>query len=350
MFDSSISEVRSSPASSGVAALLAEHVARDAERAASNYEKMIERVALVGQATRPCRSCKGHGYRTVSTKTLEVHERKIARATDPAHRSNLREQLRRLSLCRKCEGTGSSNSTSQATLCDACHATGKTRSGTSCKTCRGLGVVCLGEFDDFAVTTRCVRCRGTAEVMDEDAQDVCPLCAGRSYTVPATVKEVGCTKKGKLPRGTEAADDQPTGGSSGKALGEFGVKLDEGAAAERQIAGEHPEAVGVYRIFHGPLGDKWGASRWGRTFSLWPSTAAGQRILESAAVEAGKLSRGGGHHLRDRHEFLAELREVESRNETPNLPMRAQFGQADREARELIGEANRVVESAGVSL
>jgi hypothetical protein len=337
--DKQADSLRGSSLAASHAASLIEHIARDADRSASNYDAMIERIARAGQASKPCGSCRGKGYRAVPKVTLERYARKIGRSPDPNARERLRGELRALSQCQKCQGTGARASESRATMCDACDATGRRTNGSTCKACRGLGVLFLGDFDDFSTTARCARCHGSAEVFDEEEQDVCPVCRGASYTIPTTVKEKGSSKKGKVPHGTESADDQQTGGASGKAIGE---DLDEAVVLEGKIERENPRAIEALKLYHGPVGDRWGAQRWGRLFALWPVTAAGRRVLADAAKN---IPMGGGL-LRDPHEFLSELREAEDKNETPNAPLRAQFGQADREARALLKEAGRVVEAA----
>lgn len=309
----------------------------------SNYHEMVRRVVTTGRRSKPCGSCRGRCFRTVSQATLDRYEKKISKATSPTRREQLREELRDLSLCRTCNGSGLSPATSTATLCDACKASGRNRDGSTCKACRGQRVVRLGEYDDFFTTAECSRCRGCGEVLDDELQDVCPLCSGASCTVPATVKEKAGAGGGGL---GGSGEDYQGGSAAGRTIAHDVNDPAHEYRSQVRIREADSEALQVLRIFHGAVGDKWGASRWLRIFALWPYTMAGKQILEEARRQSLRTELKGAGYLKDEHEFLSELRAAEMASERPNFPLRVRFSEADDQARRILSAANDETQAA----
>lgn len=216
------------------------------------------------------------------------------------------------------------------------------------------------EADRIFTTVRCGRCLGCGEVMNEEAEDVCPRCKGDCCVVPQTVRETGSSKKGKLPPGaTNVADDAAAAWLPPEPDAE-----DEASAEQRaetlevlqEVAAADPEAAEAAAMYQGPYGDKWAAHHWGRTFVLWPMTAGGAAISDLYLDLKRRELRGAGHHLMLPLDRIAAAREEESHTKTPNMMLRTLITKADREARILearmlvvLAEAEAAVAAAGES-
>lgn len=230
-----------------------------------------------GHASLRCAECAGGGSRDVPEQVIARYHAAIEKEARPSKRDDLRRDLFRASICPACNGVGEIRTESgvQLTICDDCD-------GAGCETCFRRGCVSLGPIDDWFTSTACPRCHGTAEVRNEDLQDVCPLCHGRSWVIACTVKARGSNPEGGS---TLAADDVAVESAAGKAL----RVEDAGEAPRREdliqrVRARDPELGGALADIFGPDGDRWAPHQWGRAFVLWTRVSSGRRLIERSAV------------------------------------------------------------------
>lgn len=316
---------RAPPKRSSIEHRLGNYFDRGAPRGSggSSYGVMCERAALYEHASVECKVCQGSGIRVLSAEEMAYRSATLVRETDPAKRAEIRRQL---SL------------------------------DSNCKACRGSGWVtpkrAQKQFDRHAVTTRCWRCRGTAEIFNEELQDVCPRCEGDGYTIPVTVFSVGSSKKGRLPQGsTDAsggdgkATPAPPTTAAGDTLTEAGEWVDEDALREAgrmdrlaaTVRRKDPLLADTLAAYLGPAGNTWGPTRWGRIHAVWPLTKPGRILAELSARESVK----GHSFLLPADQLLAAEREADARTTVPNFRRRTLIKQADEAARHLLARAMR---------
>lgn len=319
-----------------------ERESRGAPDAPSNFDASVDQLIAERNFTKKCKACKGSGARDPSPAAVARYERKISKQKDPAARANLRERMRRDSVCQACTGTGRKEAVRrkkgvQLALCDDCR-------GLGCRTCYFDGVVFLGIAGKFDTTVCCPRCKGSGEVFNEDLQDVCPLCKGQAWTVPITVRSTGSTKHGAAPEFAAVAPER--GGTSGAVLIPTPAQArrwrEENASdhdedimdAFGRFAAERPELARVLADYRGTVGNRWGhGHRWGRLFVVWPHTIAGDVLVRDAPERLRREL--GARPL----ELLAAIRHGEERSSTPHIPTRVLLTRADEEARLLLREA-----------
>jgi hypothetical protein len=308
----------------------------------SNFTEMAEQAFRERQFTRPCKACKGLGSRELHPHRLERQQRQLSKAKDPRERDNLRRRFALESRCPACDGCGFKEPPKRAdgiqrSLCDDCHGLGE-HMGDECRKCRGTGDVCLGR-PTWWVTTSCPRCRGSGEVMDEDAEDVCPLCDGDSMTVPITVFAKGSSRQGFGPDVGALPADTRT--ASGKVLDQAEQRDTAILDAFESVRDRAPRLARALAIYRGPLGNRWGHGHpYGRAFSLWPEVPSGMQILSRAPESLRREL--GAHPL----ELLAVIRDREDRAKSKDMLLAALFTRADREARVLVEEARRALGEA----
>lgn len=324
---------------------LVEEVARgpvDVQDEPSNYLEMCEVAFRERNFSRPCPACKGLGSREVHEKRLRQQQRQLERAQNREELANLRRKFREESRCQPCDGTGFREAPDrrngvQRTLCDDCGGIGE-RDGEPCGMCRGAGDVCLGR-PTWWVTTSCPRCRGSGEVVDEDFEDVCPLCLGDAMTVPITVFAKGSSKHGFGPDvGAMPADTRT---ASGKVLDPAEQRDTAILDAFERVREVRPDLAHALAVYRGPLGNRWGHGHpYGRGFSLWPDVPSGKAIL-ARAPEALRRELGARPL-----ELLAVMRDREDRAKSKDMLLGALFTRADREVRLVIEEARRALGEA----
>src|SRR6185312_2120368 len=182
----------------------------------SSYEREMEALPFIGELSRDCDRCQGFGSVKLSTDQqahwkAHLAELRLELAKVPGDknhddvRKKAGEALRdgvagyqKACRCSGCEGFGKTLApglTRQRVPCGGCGGSGVRLDGESCGKCLGSGSASLGIPDSVWNTISCWRCRGSGEVPDEDAQDVCPVCDGEGCTVPVTVRETGSSKK-----------------------------------------------------------------------------------------------------------------------------------------------------------
>lgn len=335
-------EPTAAPSDAAIMDRFAEHLARGAPGEGSSYDAMCDVVSHTGHVSKRCGACKGKGYRDVAGPVLEQWKAKIASETSPARRDSLRRDLSDLSTCHVCSGSGETHHeiSRQRTLCDGCD-------GAGCKRCGHSGEVSLGPIDSTWTTTRCPKCRGGGEFLDEDAQDVCPLCRGKTYVIACTVREKGSSKKGRLPPGMLPADDVIPASAAG-AIGPESPsewteeELAEFAAMARvrdRIRARSGEAADALETYFGAEGDRWGKHHWGRAFALWPHTDAGRALV----ADARRSSKLGSAYLLRPIDVLAAERIAEGEATVSNLRRRALIAAAKDQARAVLGYAEALL-------
>lgn len=290
----------------------------------------------------------------LSTSRKAYYRRKLDRASSEADKERIRQKQIDESHCGSCDGTGFSPVSqgagdSQRTWCEDCYGTGSGHSGESCKRCRGLGHLCLGEADSFFTLACCPRCSGSGEIPDEEAEDICPVCRGEGATIPITVRGKGSSRHGFGPDvGASQADKRSAAGST--------FEPDEFTEAADESAESHDEALfsafesltrtrrrlaRVLALYRGEIGNKWGNGHpWGRKFVIWPETEAGQTMMAEAPE---KMRRELGARP---VELLARIRDEEERANVPTMRVRALIAHADRQATQLIDEAKAALAEA----
>lgn len=278
----------------------------------SNFIALCEVSSAENVKSVKCRACRGLGFRDGDPHKIAQWQSQLAKPKISMMRADeLREKLRAESECKICVGTGYRTKTAGRE-----------------------------PPDSIATTVRCGRCRGSGEVMNEDLQDVCPRCQGDMCVVPQTVRSKGSTKKGKMPKGATVTNDDAVWlpPETAQALPE----LHETAAVVAKVRRESAELADAMRLWHGPDGDKWAPTKWGRVFALWCETQAGKLLL----AEAGPWVRRG----KTPTDALAAERDAEMRSNTPNLRRRALIGQADKQARRLAHRMREAIENAEAAL
>jgi hypothetical protein len=203
-------------------------------------------------------------------------------------------------------------------------------------------------------TVRCNKCRGCGEVMDEDAEDICPTCIAEMSIIPVTVKETGCSKKGKAPKrvtGTDG-DGNPTAtrvhstewhDAQTDTTEEETAAYGEMSRLSLHIRETNPYAASALEAYYGPDGDRWAPTRWGRIFALWPLTKAGQALIRRARESSHE---GHGFELSDL-DTLASERNAEDCATVADMFRRSKISEADRAARALLQIANDALGEAG---
>jgi hypothetical protein len=316
----------------------------------SNFGAMTDRLALMAHRSVRCRLCKETpGVRELppeemKQRWLRVH--RLEEAISAARRALNSERTRKLLEDREALG----KELCAETECPACKGTGYTKPTRAHRAHAG---------DGMFTTARCSKCWGCGEPVGEvvavqssigerktyyfasllptdataERGDRCQGCGGATYTVPITVRETGSSKHGKAPsRDLSGGDD----GTSGEAAPSW---VDEDELAERgrvsrvldELRRQDPTVALAIEAFNGPEGDRWGAHRWGRGFTLWQFTGAGRRL----ATEAAERSRRGHGHLVSPLDLLATERETEQRGSAPDHHRRALLDQANRQAAEI---------------
>lgn len=309
---------------------LARHLARD-PGCSSNYGAQCERMQVLGHTSRKCPKCDGLGFREVDKKELAERAVRLYRCTDPDEAAQLRERLSHESTCQTCRGTGYIE-------------------GSKVK----------GERKPFFTTKRCFKCKGCGEVMNEDLEDVCQRCMGEMCVVTVTVQETGCSKGGKAPR-REPDDADDFGGdttaprNAGAPAGgptysdgvwrelTYGADINEAEFLEHGSMSrllvrlqKHDEvSAEVLKAYLGPEGDRWGPTKWGRHFVVWPLTKPGAQL----AREAAQRSKAGHGFLLTPMQLLASERDAEQKTGVPNMRRRHLINQAELVSRGLVEAA-----------
>lgn len=293
---------------------------RDARRrAGSTYQAMVEHAVVMGSHTSvKCKVCKGQGFFEAPLEAVQAAYERLAAEPDPVKRDQLRTELSHESTCVVCKGVGYT----LARRADRCAA-----------------------MDSMWTTIRCGRCRGCGEAApptdtSAEREDVCLACGGSAYIVPVTVKEKGSTKHGRAPR-REAADigdyipDAPPDRYTVEPE-EVEPERERVALELETIAATDPQLAAGLSSYHGPEGDEWVEHRWGRGFTLWQHTPAGQQLVH----ELCERSPGRAGFLVDPTKLLAGARERLERQGAPQTRddsrARVLLGRADVEARELL--------------
>ncbi len=292
----------------------------------SNYLGMCEMAVKISHASVTCRLCDGLGFKALDAEEMKAVYKRIARETDPDKLHQLRNSLSFESNCVVCHGSGATTQR-RADIAAAMH--------------------------PMFTTVRCGKCKGCGETfppndVTAERQDVCLACGGVSYVVPVTVKEKGSSKHGKPPKrepsSADDADDGPAALSDWvdeDALVERG-RISSALAAIRRADPAIGQAIGSY---FGPDGDKWGDHKWGRAFSLWQHTQAGEQL---ASESAERSNRGHGHLMRA-IDLIATERDAEARAGANNGRdswrdrRRALIALADKQARELHTRMQRTI-------
>jgi hypothetical protein len=322
----------------------------------TNYGSMCEVMLDRRYTSARCGRCDGMGCREVPPDELDRREKQIGAASDvidPGCHSSARDQIRaklaKDSLCPACKGTGMIESLLDNREWDTTWTT------IRCRPCKGSG--------------RSLRRSTTASVSNSDVlsllglDDVCTACRGDGYVVPVTVKETGCSKKGKPPP-KSAVDlndtDAWSGGSTAipsspteymaTSVNEERVR-ELGAMSNLLVRIKRTDArsATVLEAFYGPAGDKFGQHRWGRSFAVWPLTHSGGRL----AAELADRSKLGSGHLISALDRLETERERSERIGTPqsrdDVRARRFLDCAAREAKRLLDQAQRVLRLAGAN-
>lgn len=335
---------------------IAEHLAHDGERStdeltSSNYEAMCEAVSEAGIVSKQCRECHGLGFRELGPKAKAKWDHKIASADSIRKRDEYRRDRFEETICKGCGGSGYivTERRRQASPCEDCGGI----PGRRCKRCLGRGQVFLGEIDYRGVTTRCGRCRGCGEVFDENLQDVCQLCRGKSYTIPCTAFETGCSKKGKLPPGYEGGSHHETDAVGAGAAGGSICRGDEdeiatlGAGSQllERVRRIDPIAALGLETFLGPVGDYWAGTQWGRGFSLWCHTDSGRELVRLARARPSHedLAFRGAAHLARPDFILEAVRREHLKKKVVDLVVGDLIRKTDTEHRELLARGRRLL-------
>jgi hypothetical protein len=356
---------------------VADTIAHRGRGGGSSWEREMDALPFVGEMSRDCKTCKGFGVVALSPDMQELWKRKLADvrlqlAEVPGgkegdeDRKRCGEALRRelenyqnKCRCPRCDGYGRTVAPGTRVVregCDRCGGSGKT-GGKTCQKCQGRRVASLGIPDSCWNTISCWRCRGSGEVLDEDAQDVCPVCAGEKCTLPITVRSTGCSKKGRLPPGYEPADDVDHGSSAGSVSVPDDFQDDADAAepegeddAEDRLLDARlsvalgllevmretdPTSLAVLEAYYGPDGDHYAkADRWGRGHALWPLTAGGKALL-AVIREHGGTSRPLA--------ALAAMRAAEAETGVKNIAWQSHMRAAVAESREILERARKAL-------
>jgi hypothetical protein len=343
----------------------------------SGFIREMDALPFVGEMTRDCDPCAGFGVIRLSVEKQQLWQAKLATvraelSAVPAgkegddERKRAGEALRReienyqkACRCPRCDGYGKTvapGTQIARTACDSCRGTGHDRDGETCQKCQGRRVASLGIPDSCWNTVSCWRCRGSGEVFNEDAQDVCPVCAGDKCTVPITCRETGNSKKGRLPPGAEPADDTDHGSSAGSVSvpddfqddaadpdGDDDTERDALLDGRLSVAlglledlrETDPAALAALEAYYGPDGDHYAkADRWGRGHALWPLTAGGKALL-AVTREHGGTSRPLA--------ALAAMRAAEAETPVKNIAWQAHMRGAVAESREILERARKAL-------
>jgi len=274
----------------------------------SNYLEMCRALARV-EVSETCQRCEGTGIRPLSKAQMNIWRRQIAKSDNP---TKLRDQMIQSTHCPDCNGTAV--------------------------------VLKMSRFvapDSMFNTVACPVDRGVA-------QRPCPHpdCDG-GCIIPITVREMGSSRSGYLPRTALAFGSSDDFGASGLALGEQIVAKDNLDLDELAKTGEvvdlvrarDAQAANALARFHGPEGDKWARTKWGRAFSVWDLTSPGRRFAE----EAARASKAGSGFLLNPLDRLASVRLAEATTKVPNVRWRAFIKRTDTEARELLARADALL-------
>jgi hypothetical protein len=336
----------------------------------SSFEREMDALPFVGEMSRDCKPCRGFGVIPLSEDKQESWKRhladlrlQLARVPPGKDGDTDRERFgdaladgiagyRKACRCAICDGLGklmAPGTTLVRQACDRCGGSGKDR-GRTCQKCQGRKTASLGIPDSCWNTVSCWRCHGGGEVRDEDAQDVCPVCNGEKYTQPITVRETGCSKKGRLPPGYEPADDTDHGSSSGSVSvpDDFAVSWNDGdelsqkargATLLEQLRETDHDAAADLDAFYGADGDHYAkVTQWGRGHALWPRTEGGKALLREAAENGGYSKPLAA---------LAAMRAAEAASSVKNIPRQAHMRAAVSESRERIERARKAL--AGIA-
>jgi hypothetical protein len=329
----------------------------------SNFGMMCERAATLKRTHRSvkCRACGGGGFRELSAEELVLRWNRILEVEDKLQgeknseraddlllqQEEFRKQLSRESDCKSCRGTGYT-----------------VERGAR----RNI------EMDTMFTTVACKPCRSSGKARRRSAEarlilgDDCEVCQGAGCVVPVTVKETGSSKHGRAPKRLEGSDRMERVGAEGQVA----VFDGDGPGAARQaqptetdraaswvdedemteygrvsrvieaIRRSDPLIALAIEVFNGTDGDEWGRHRWGRLFSLWALTEAGQRL----AVEGAERS-GAAHGLKIRPlDLIAAERDAEMRSTEPDHTRRALISLADKQARSLHEDMERALSDA----
>lgn len=299
---------------------------------ASNFGEMCERLSTTGYDTTRCSDCRGIGCRRCNDVGF-IH-------------TKLRQSRVQ---CARCAGAG-------------------------CVACMQKGHRWRQAPDSMFNTVRCSRCKGCGEVPNEEVEDACPSCGGEMSHVPVTVRETGCSKKGKPPKREPVKESDSTPAVDRlrpRHVEQFRADTGDGPEDTREAppeafiySAEHEEQTRAYgemsrlmlhiresdplaaaalEAYYGEDGDRWAPTRWGRVFALWQFTTAGKQI----AIDGQRRSANGhGFELRALDQIASE-RNAEDCAQTPSIHRRALVGEADKAARLLLTRANRALAEAG---
>jgi hypothetical protein len=302
--------------------MIATMLSRSAPGAGSNYGGMCERVASMAIIGYPCGRCDGMGFRELEPEELARWRVRILSAKRPGDRDELRAMLSLESTCRICDGTG--------------FITGR---------------IATVKIDSMWTTVWCGKCRGSGETWPPsdrtaEIEDVCQRCGGAMYVVPITVRSVGSTRSGRLPRHAVdlSSDGLEIDTGQREELSEWVdetslLEFGRASAALEELRRTDEATAAAVEAYCGPEGDRWGKHAWGRLFALWPLTTSGLRLLELGLSR----SREDVRHLLDPLQVLASEREAEARATQPDQRRRHYIRKSDHEARELWSYAQDVM-------
>jgi hypothetical protein len=278
----------------------------------SNYLEMCRGLARE-EVTAPCQKCDGTGIRLLSKQRMAEYRRRLAISDNPVR---IREHMMEEATCMPCNGSGVVLRVSRFVRPDSMFAT------VACPVC--------SEWS----TPEAKRCPH-------------PDCRGSGYVVPVTVRPTGSSRKGFVPRSALTFGSGDDFGASGLGLGEQIATtnrlnldaLSKTGEIVEVIRAEDGDAARALERVHGPEGERWSKTRWGRGFSVWDLTAPGKRFAE----EAAKGSKAGSGYLLSPLERIAQVRQDEAKTKVPNLRWRALIRRTDGAARELLARVDTLL-------